>query len=195
MAVKGKRCLLSDLLYFLLFAFFCATISCLGLTRFALAKGQFKNNPSSSNELVTNKSTVSDVCKSSKGYFSIEELYEFCHLPAPCGTKTQCEGKIAKVKGYIDHSNVFDRKNYPLLPYEKFTIYDKKGKSLEIWAVSNDNDKIFTKIYHEKAFPNKTVFICGKIIGYDMPIMGDCHRGIKINLEATDGISFCEGCH
>ncbi len=190
MVVKGKICILSAGLYLLLFVFLSPTISYLGLTRFALANGQFKNNPSPFNELVKKKSTVPDVCKSSKGYFSIQELYDFCHLPSPCDTEAQCEGKIVKVKGYLDHSNVFDRKNYPWLPYEKFTIYDKKGESLEIWAVSNDNDKIFTKIYHKKAFPNKIIFVCGKIIGFDMPIMGDCHRGIKINLEATGGIFF-----
>jgi hypothetical protein len=129
------------------------------------------------------------ICKSSD-YVSIQELYHFCHAPGPCGKKTECEEKIAKVKGYIDYSNVFDKKNYPQLPYEKFKIYDKNGKSLEVWAVSDDNSKIFEKIYHNKVFPEKMAFIKGIVVGFDMPIMGICHRGIKINLDKEGDIFF-----
>ena len=130
------------------------------------------------------------ICKTNN-YVSIEELYHFCHVPGPCGKKMKCEGKIAKVKAYIDYSNVFDKKRYPQLPYEKFKIYDKKEKSLEVWAVSNNNSKIFEKIYRNKTFPEKMVFIKGIIFGFDMPIMRDCHRGIKIDI-VQEGDIFIE---
>jgi hypothetical protein len=148
------------------------------------------DNPNFINPLETKKSTLIPICKPSSGYVSIEALYHFCHVPAPCGKDMDCEGKIAKVKGYIDYSNVFDKKNYPWLPYEKLKIHDKKGKSLEIWAFSNDNRKVFEKVYYNKAFPEKMVFIKGKIVGFDMPIMGTCHRGIKIYLEKEDDLFF-----
>jgi len=144
----------------------------------------------SDEKLSDRKSKLISICKSSNGYVSIEELYYFCHVPGPCGKKMEYEGKIAKVKGYIDYSNVFDKKNYPQLPYEKFKIYDKKGKSLEIWAISDDNSKIFEKIYHNKVFLEKMAFIKGKIVGFDMPIMGACHRGIKIDIEEEGDIFF-----
>lgn len=76
------------------------------------------------------------------------------------------------------------------MPYEKFKIYDKNGKSLEVWGISDDNSKIFEKIYHNKVFPEKMAFIKGIVVGFDMPIMGTCHRGIKINLEKEDDIFF-----
>lgn len=129
------------------------------------------------------------ICESS-GYVSIEDLFHSCHVPGPCGKKMECEGKIAKVKGYIDFSNVFDKKNYPQLPYEKFKVYDRRGKSLEVWAVGSDNSEIFEKIYLNKAFPEKMVFIKGIVVGFDMPVMGACHRGIKINIEKEGDIFF-----
>ena len=126
----------------------------------------------------------------SSGYVSTEELYCYCHVPSPCGKRMDCEGEIARVKGYIDYQNVFDKKNYPQLPYEKFKIHDEKGKSLEVWAVSADNSKIFEKIYHNKSFPKKMAFIKGIMIGFDMPIMGPCRRGIKMEIEKADDIFF-----
>jgi hypothetical protein len=114
---------------------------------------------------------LKDCGSKSSDYVSIEEFYHCCNVPGPCGKRMDCEGEIARVKGYIDYQNVFDKKNYPQLPYEKFKIYDEKGKSLEVWAVSADNSKIFGKIYHNKSFPGKMAFITGMIIGFDMPIM------------------------
>lgn len=126
----------------------------------------------------------------SSDYVSVEELYELCHIPGPCGKEMDCEGKIAKVKGHIDYDNVFDKKSYRQLPYEKFKIYDKNGKSLEVWAVLADNNQIFEKVYYNKALPEKMAFVKGVIVGFDMPIMGRCHRGIKINIEKADDIFF-----
>jgi hypothetical protein len=123
-------------------------------------------------------------------YLSIEELYKDCHAPGVCGKKMDCEGQVARVKGYIDYDNVFDKGNYPQLPYEKFKIGDAKGKSLEVWALSDDNRKIFQEIYCNKAFPEKMAFIKGTLTGFDMPIMGTCRRGIAVNIKEANDISF-----
>ena len=124
-------------------------------------------------------------------YASIKELYAFHHIPGPCKREMECEGKIARVKGYIDYQNVFDKKSYPQLPYEKFKILDEYGNTLEVWAVSAENSKLFEKIYHHnKVFPGKMAFIKGMIVGFDMPVMGRCHRGIKINIEGEGDIFF-----
>jgi hypothetical protein len=62
-------------------------------------------------------------------YLSVEELYKVCRVPGVCSEKMNCEGQIARGKGYVDYGNVFGKKNYPELPYEKFKIGDTKGKS------------------------------------------------------------------
>jgi len=123
-------------------------------------------------------------------YLSIEELYKVCHVPGVCGKKMDCEGKTARVKGYIDYDNVFDKGNYPQLPYEKFKIHDTKRESLEVWAVSDNNKEIFQKIYHHKVSPEKMVFIKGSLTGFDMPVMGTCRRGLKINIKEASDIFF-----
>lgn len=123
-------------------------------------------------------------------YLSIEELYKVCHAPGVCGEKMVCEGQIARVKGYIDYDNVFDKGNYPQLPYEKFKIHDTKGKSLEVWAVSDNNKDIFEKVFHNKVSPQKMAFIKGYLTGFDMPIMGACRRGLAIDMKEASDIFF-----
>jgi hypothetical protein len=123
-------------------------------------------------------------------YLSLEELYKVCHAPGGCGEKMACEGQIARVKGYIDYDNVFDKRNYPQLPYEKFKIDDAKGKSIEVWVLSNDSKEIFEEIYNNKVFPEKMAFIKGILAGFDMPIMGTCRRGLAINIKEASDIFF-----
>lgn len=152
-------------------------------------KNKIVGGPSESGEY-TGQAKIVSIHKSPNGYASIEELNHFCHAPGQCGKRMECEGEKAKVKGYVDYSNLFDKKNYPQLPYEKFVIHDKKGKTLEVWAVSDDNSEIFEKIHQSKEFPEKMVLVNGIIAGFDMPTMGACHRGIKIEIKKASDISF-----
>jgi hypothetical protein len=101
-----------------------------------------------------------------------------------------CEGKIVRVRGYVDHDNVFDREHYPQLPYEKFTIRDGSGKSIEVWVVTENSRDIFHEINRHRSFPGTMAYVEGEVAGVDMPIMGMCHRGIKINLTAAERLSF-----
>lgn len=123
-------------------------------------------------------------------YLSIEELHKVCRAPGVCGKKMDCEGQIVRVKGYVDYDNVFDKKSYPQLPYEKFKIGDRRGNSLEAWAVSDDNEEIFRKIHSNKTSLEKMVFVKGTLTGFDMPIMGTCRRGIAINIKEAKDIFF-----
>jgi hypothetical protein len=135
---------------------------------------------------------VISICESNQ-YISIEKLYEFCRVPAPCQQTMECEGKIALVKGYVDYGNVFDKTHYPNLPYEKIRIYDKQkkgGKSLEVWAIAEDNSRIFEHILNHKNHPDKKIYVKGVIVGIDMPIMGPCQRGIKLEIDQTEAIFF-----
>lgn len=135
--------------------------------------------------------TMTGSCEGKPAEFvSIEVLISFCGLPGPCGKVRDCEGKSVGVKGYIDFSNVFDRDRYPQLPYEKFVIRDKSGHSMEVWAVSSDNSRIFREIERHRASPEKLAHIQGVIVGTDLPIMGHCHRAMRVNLEDATRMFF-----
>ena len=80
-------------------------------------------------------------------FLSVEELLSSCGTPSPCNVATGCEGKTVRVRGYVDYDNIFDREHHPQLPYEKFTIRDRNGKSIEVWIVAEDSREIFSAIH------------------------------------------------
>jgi hypothetical protein len=123
-------------------------------------------------------------------FLSVKEILDSCGIPGPCDMARDCEGRIVRVKGHIDYDNIFDKKTYPHLPYEKFTIRDRDGKSIEVWIGSEDSREIFSAIRRHKSLPEKMVHLEGEIVGFDMPIMGECHRGIKIQLAGAGKIFF-----
>ena len=89
-------------------------------------------------------------CKSGH-YITIDSLYDHCGVPIPYGEKNPCEDKIALIIGYIDYGNVFDKKNYPMLPYQKFLITNyERNKSLEVWLNTEQSEEVFEKIYQQE---------------------------------------------
>lgn len=128
--------------------------------------------------------------RSHKLFIDVAELYHIS-TPGNCDQAVKQEGKMVHVRGYIDRDNIFDKKSYPQLPYEKFRIYDKpSGKSIEVWAVSTQNSMIFKKIFNHKAKPDREVFITGVLSSFDMPVSGKCTRGLKLELKNVDDILF-----
>jgi hypothetical protein len=123
-------------------------------------------------------------------YRSIEELYDYCGDSHPCGTSLPCEGTMVKVKGHVDYVNVFDHKHYPQLPYEKFALKGEHGKLLEIWVITKDSEKIFDVIWKNKQSPPRTAYIKGRVVGFDMPVMGKCLKGFRIDIDQDGGIFF-----
>lgn len=130
-------------------------------------------------------------CKSGS-YITIDSLYAYCGLPGVCGKKLDGEGQTALIQGYIDYNNVFDNTAYPMLPYQKFLIANAThGKTLEIWVASVGSDAVFKKIAENKVRnPDAPVYVKGVLAGFDMPVMGACHRGLKLNLTAADSLSY-----
>jgi hypothetical protein len=135
--------------------------------------------------------TVIDPCKSGT-YLTIDSLYDYCKVPGECRQKYEIEGKMALIKGVIDYLNVFDKTNYPNLPYQKFLMTNHEHtQSIEVWVTSDRSDLIFKEIFKQKALsPDSTVFIKGVLVGFDMPIMGACHRGLKLELTVETFLSF-----
>jgi hypothetical protein len=136
-------------------------------------------------------SAIINPCESGT-YITIDFLFTYCGLPGICGKELACEGKTALVQGYIDYGNVFDKKAYPMLPYQKFLITNAEhSKTMEVWVVSDGSDAIFKKIAGKKASnPDSPVYVKGVLDGFDMPIMGACHRGLKLNLTAVASLSY-----
>jgi hypothetical protein len=130
-------------------------------------------------------------CKSGT-YITVDSLYAYCGLPGICGKKYECEGQTALIQGYIDYVNVFDKTAYPMLPYQKFLITNTEhSKTMEVWVVSEGSDAVFKKIAEKKVrYPDGPVYVKGILAGFDMPIMGACHRGMKLNLTAAASISY-----
>ncbi len=123
-------------------------------------------------------------------YLSVEELYRVCLAPGDCGKKMVCEGQVARVKGYIDYDHVFDKSHYPQLPYEKFRIHDMKGEAIEVWVQAGEDKEIFQGIYENKLSGEGLAFVKGRLIGFDMPMMGRCRRSLSISLEKASDIFF-----
>jgi hypothetical protein len=135
--------------------------------------------------------SIINPCKSG-GYITIGSLYAYCGLPGICGEKLVCEGQTALIQGYVDYGNVFDKTAYPMLPYQKFLITNSEhSKTIEIWVASEVSEAVFKKIAEIKASnPAGPVYVKGVLAGFDMPIMGACHRGLILNLTAAAAISY-----
>jgi len=123
-------------------------------------------------------------------FLSIGEFYELQGKAVDCGKHGGGEGGFVRVFGYIDCSNVFDRRRYPHLPYEKFMMRDENGKTLEVWVRSNDGKQIFDSIYDHCRSGKNRIYVRGKVVGFDMPIMGKCLRGYRIDLEYACDLFF-----
>ena len=132
-----------------------------------------------------------DPCKLGT-YLTIDSLYDYCKIPVDCTRKIQCEGKTALIKGYIDYINVYDKTNFPNLPYQKFLITnDKHNKSMEVWVSPEFSAGVFEKIFKQKKLnPDCPVFVTGILVGFDMPMMSACHRGLKLELTGESALMF-----
>ena len=122
---------------------------------------------------------------------SIDELYQYCNLPASCGEALECEGKKIRVMGYIDWENIFFKEEYQQLPYDKFIITDRESeKKVEVWVNPETARAVYQRMQQQRKKTGKEVFVSGTISGFDMPVMGSCCRGIKIELQKPEDLEF-----
>lgn len=119
----------------------------------------------------------------SSDYMTVEELRRHFKVPGDCENAIKGEGQVVFVKGYIDWPNVFSKKYYPQLPYEKFKIRDNGGNhAIEIWVESGDSIMIFDQIYRLENAKETKIFVKGILSGFDMHIAGKCVKEIKVIL-------------
>jgi hypothetical protein len=142
-------------------------------------------------DVLSTMNSVIQPCKT-ESYITIDSLYDFCGLPGICGEELACEGQTALIQGYIDYGNVFDKTAYPMLPYQKFLLTNAEhSRTLEIWVASEGSEAVFKKIAENKVSkPDGPIYVTGILAGFDMPIMGTCHRGLKLNLTGAMSISY-----
>ena len=112
-----------------------------------------------------------------KTAMTLESLFAAFGIPSNCGSDVAWEGKQVTIKGYVDPDNIFDKQHFPDLPYEKFRLIDKQGRSIDVEVKSQDSQKIFPKVHRKK---NAQIIISGWLTAIKMPIMGKCRLGAKV---------------
>ena len=130
--------------------------------------------------------------KDSIGEFqSVTGLYESC--PGECGSPSTCEGKPAKVWGYLDVHNVFED---PQGGNEKarFVIAGElddqgfgTGKVIEVIPnQESDQSALFDKL--ETIDATSKVFTTGTVTGYDAPTNLSCERLISLEIDGENSV-------
>jgi hypothetical protein len=122
-----------------------------------------------------------------KAPLSLEALQAYCGLPISCGAPIPWEGRSIAVRGRVDRVNIFDRRHYPRLPYEKFILTDDSGRSLEIWPQAKDNRSVFAKLAHR---PSDEVVVRGRLVSVKLPTGTECNIGVKMVINHADQIEF-----
>lgn len=157
------------------------------LTLSVMAFGIHRTWPDTQNQTLSSGNEQMTVANT---YISVSTLYDYCRVPGECGKPMACEGQTVLVSGKVDYNNVFEHSRYPQLPYEKFLLKDAEGRTVEVWAVSSDNEAVFKKIFDAQKQGNQDVVVKGTIRGFNMPIMRACRRGIWLELRDAEDISF-----
>jgi hypothetical protein len=83
------------------------------------------------------------------------------------------------------------KEEYPQLPYEKFKMYDPESvKMIEVFVNPKAARGVYRMIQQQMKTSEKEVFVEGTISGFDMPVMGQCYRGIRVELEKSEDMKF-----
>lgn len=117
----------------------------------------------------------------------LKAVYDLCRPSPDCDTSPDWEGRRIVFAGYLDPDNVFFKANYPQLPYEKFVIIDKLGRSIEVWPQGSDNDPLYAKLMRR---PSDRIVVNGRLKSFKMPVGDTCTRGAKVVMDNVDQIQF-----
>jgi hypothetical protein len=118
---------------------------------------------------------------------TLEELFRWTGLPAQCNAPVAWEGHLVTVTAMVDAANIFDKRGYPRLPYEKFRLFDGHGRSLEVWPQAADNQPIFDKLARRTG---DTIVVTGRLKAVKLPTAGQCLLGIKVVIDDASRIEF-----
>jgi hypothetical protein len=118
---------------------------------------------------------------------SLAKLYAHCGLPASCGANAPWQGQTVTVQAFVDADNIFDKSRFPRLPYEKFRLVDRQGRSVEVWAQAADNRPIFAKLADRSS---DRVTVTGRLAAVRLPVADQCRLGVKVLIDDASQIEF-----
>lgn len=118
---------------------------------------------------------------------SLEELFRMCVVPGTCVSAPEWNGRPVIFDGYVDPANIFIKQRYPQLPYEKFRVLDRHGRSIEVWLQAGDNRAIGQKLAGR---PSDHVVIQGWLEAINLRIASRCVQGVKVWINETEQIQF-----
>ncbi len=119
-----------------------------------------------------------------------------CNAPGRCGQPLFCEGSLRSLVGTVDQANIFDRRAYPALPFQKFLVRPAGGgEAVEVWVeASRDADSVaIFELVHAAAASKSALSVVGKAVGVDLPISGQCNRVIKLVVEQKNAVRLAGG--
>jgi len=129
---------------------------------------------------------------------TIGELYSLCKGEGLKKGKYACEGKKVTIYGYLDFINVFDKKHYPNLSYQKFRLIDGPGileapnpwqsytESIEVFVVGKSGDRLFEKLSDVEGLPLRRIVVKGVIRGFNAYTNRGFTRGIYLEARPED---------
>ncbi|HWH70556.1 MAG TPA: hypothetical protein VNT26_14305 [Candidatus Sulfotelmatobacter sp.] len=112
---------------------------------------------------------------------TLEEFYKSPGVAGPCGKAVAAEGSTVCVTGLIDWNNVLEQERKFTLTGSRYTI--------EVWVETPQSREIFSRILERKGDATR-VAVRGTCVGFDMPVMGKCLRGVKIVLTSAGDLQF-----
>ena len=118
---------------------------------------------------------------------SLAKLYAHCGLPASCGANAPWQWQTVSVQAFVDADNIFDKSRFPRLPYEKFRLVDRRGRSVEVWTQAADNGPIFKKLADRSS---DWVTVTGRLAAVRLPVADQCRLGVKVLIDDASRIEF-----
>jgi hypothetical protein len=119
----------------------------------------------------------------------LEALFAFCGLPLECSEVPAWEGQTVQIEGWVDPVNIFDRRTFPQLPYEKFVITDQAGRSIEVWPDGETSPAVFDKLAQRSS---DRMIVRGRLSAVRLPINKKCTQGVKVLIDDEKQIQFKE---
>jgi hypothetical protein len=118
---------------------------------------------------------------------SLTELFAWLNLPSACVPAPQWDGRQVCFEGYLDPVNIYIKRDYPRLPYEKFRVVDRHGRDVEVWLDAPDNRAIGEKLTHR---PSDRVVIDGRLEAVALRTASKCVQGVKVWIDEAEQIQF-----
>jgi hypothetical protein len=111
---------------------------------------------------------------------SLKALFAYCGIPSACRGTPAWEGRKVIFRGYADPDRMVDKRRYPRLPYEKFLVVDRQGRSIEVWVDLPDSGPLFDRLAKRT---DTELTVRGRLAAVRLPASGGCRMTAKAWLD------------